>query len=100
MLAKTSSAMVVVPLVMGFNRGRLNGGGRLPGLLGRLALGTAFVVSSYFFWYAFTSVWCFFAALLAALLCFVFARLPDARLAQGGYRSSGEYGTPGGAEGA
>ena len=36
----------------------------------------SFVVSYWVFWYAFTSVWCFFAAVLAVLLCYVFYYLP------------------------
>jgi hypothetical protein len=35
-----------------------------------------FVVSYLVYWYAFTSVWCFFAAIMSLLLGVVFARLP------------------------
>jgi hypothetical protein len=74
--------LVAVPLVLGCVGGKLTGKGRIAGLAGGLALGASFVVSYFFFWYAFTSVWCFFAALLAGLLCVVFSRLPDAPSAQ------------------
>ncbi len=58
---------VVIPLVFGPNVL-----GRLPGviLLGAVA------VSAALFEYAFISVWCFFAALLALYLCVVFYQLP------------------------
>src|SRR5262249_252997 len=36
-----------------------------------------FAFSYLFYWYAFTSIWCFFAALLSLLVAFVFARLPE-----------------------
>ena len=45
-------------------------------LLGGLALAASFAVSAYLFWYGFTSAWCFFAALLALSLCYVFSCLP------------------------
>jgi hypothetical protein len=38
-----------------------------------------FAVSYVVFWYAFTSVWCFFAAILSIGLCRVFRRLPKPR---------------------
>lgn len=48
--------------------------GRLPGIvLGLLALVVAGVYS-----YAFVSVWCFFAAILASYCCYLFYRLPTA----------------------
>jgi hypothetical protein len=71
--------LVAVPLAVGCTGGRLTATGRASGIVGGLGLGAAFVVSYFFFWHAFTSVWCFFAALLAGLLCVVFARLPDAQ---------------------
>jgi hypothetical protein len=41
-----------------------------------LAVLLAAAVSHIFYWYAFASVWCFFAALLSLYLCFCFGRLP------------------------
>jgi hypothetical protein len=49
--------------------------GRIPGLV----LGAAAVISALVFHHAFVSVWCFFAAVLAAYLCRVFYRLPLTR---------------------
>jgi hypothetical protein len=51
-------------------------------LVGGLAVTASFVVSYLFFWYAFTSVWCFFAAVLALFLCQVFRQLSDPALSQ------------------
>jgi hypothetical protein len=48
-----------------------------PWLLGTGALLAALFLTSFlFFWYAFTSVWCFFAAVFSVLLCALFGRLP------------------------
>ncbi len=55
---------------------RPGGGDRLRILLGVL-VAALFAFCYLVYWYAFTSVWCFFAALLALLLGVVFARLPD-----------------------
>lgn len=44
-------------------------------LLG-IALIIAAVVSQTFYWYAFTSVWCFSAAILSLYLCYAFRQLP------------------------
>ena len=53
--------------------------GRIPGLV----LGASAVFAAVVYHYAFVSVWCFFAAVLASYLCYVFYRLPrpDARVA-------------------
>jgi hypothetical protein len=37
----------------------------------------SFALCYLFFWDVFTSVWCFVAAALSLLLCFLFSRLPD-----------------------
>lgn len=46
--------------------------GRIPGLV----LGASAVFAAIVYHYAFVSVWCFFAAVLASYLCYVFYRLP------------------------
>jgi hypothetical protein len=46
--------------------------GRIPGLV----LGGSALAAWWFYDYAFVSVWCFFAAVLASYLCVVFYRLP------------------------
>lgn len=46
--------------------------GRIPGLV----LGASALIAALIFDYAFVSVWCFFAAVLATYLCVVFYRLP------------------------
>ena len=46
--------------------------GRIPGLV----LGASAVIAAIVFHYAFVSVWCFFAAVMAIYLCVVFYRLP------------------------
>jgi hypothetical protein len=45
-------------------------------LIGGVAVVTGFLISYLVFWYAFTSVWCFFAACLSVYLCYFFRRLP------------------------
>jgi hypothetical protein len=70
--------VVSVALVVGFSRGPSSPAGRTWRLLGGVALLSSFAVSASVFWYAFTSVWCFFAAFLSLGLCAFFARLPDA----------------------
>lgn len=50
-------------------------GGRLR-LFGGAAVAVLFALCYLVYWYAFLSVWCFFAALLSLLLGFVFYRLP------------------------
>lgn len=49
--------------------------GRIPGLV----LGASAVFSALVFEYAFVSVWCFFAAVMASYFCWVFYRLPPLR---------------------
>jgi hypothetical protein len=51
--------------------------GRLAGF--RVLLAASVAVSLFVFWYAFVSVWCFFAALLSAQLCYVFYKLGESR---------------------
>jgi uncharacterized protein DUF6629 len=46
------------------------------GLIPGLVLGASALVAALLFNHAFISVWCFFAAVLAIYLCFVFYRLP------------------------
>jgi len=46
--------------------------GRIPGLV----LGGSAIFAAIVYHYAFVSVWCFFAAVLASYLCYVFYRLP------------------------
>jgi hypothetical protein len=45
-------------------------------LVGGAAVAVFFLIARFLFSYAFTSVWCFFAAILSLYLCFVFYRLP------------------------
>ena len=59
--------IVAIPMVVSPSQGFL--------LFG-IALLVAAVVSQFIYWYAFTSVWCFFAAILSVHLCFSFRRLP------------------------
>lgn len=47
--------------------------GRVPGII----LGLSAVVAATVFDYAFVSVWCFFAAILSAYLCYIFYKLPQ-----------------------
>ena len=42
-----------------------------------ILLAAAAVISLFAFWYAFVSVWCFFAAVLSGQLCYIFARLGE-----------------------
>jgi len=46
--------------------------GRLPGLI----LGATAIFAAIVYHYAFVSVWCFFAAILASYCCYLFYRLP------------------------
>ena len=61
------AAIVGIPMLIAPKQGFL--------LLG-IALVAAAVVSQVFFWYAFTSVWCFLAAILSLYLCISFRQLP------------------------
>lgn len=74
--------VVAASLVVGFSRGPSSPAGRAGRLLGGVALLASFAVSASVFWYAFTSVWCFFAAFVSLGLCAFFARLPDASRAR------------------
>jgi hypothetical protein len=40
----------------------------------------AAIISHVFYWYAYTSVWCFFAAILLLYLCYLFQGLPESTL--------------------
>lgn len=41
-----------------------------------IALVVSAVISHVYFWYAFASIWCFFAALISLFLCYIFYRWP------------------------
>lgn len=60
--------VVSAPLIVTGNR-------RFTVFSGLLVVSAA--VSQVFFWFAFTSVWCFFAALLSTYLCYMFQALPE-----------------------
>ena len=45
-----------------------------------ILLAAATVISHFVFWYAFVSVWCFFAAFLSLQLCYIFYRLEQPQL--------------------
>jgi hypothetical protein len=62
---------ICVPLILG----RVGSGGR-GNLTAAALVGALFVASYVLFWYAFLSVWCFFAAVVSGLLCIAFHRLP------------------------
>ncbi|HEX4143525.1 MAG TPA: DUF6629 family protein [Pirellulales bacterium] len=65
--------VICVPLLVG----RLDpGGNRGANLTSGLLVAGLFGVAYGLYWYAFLSVWCFFAAVLSLLLCCVFYRLP------------------------
>jgi len=68
--------VISIPLVVAFSRGKRSAGSAVWSILGGLALAASFIVSAYAFWYAFTSVWCFFAAALSLCLCYLFYQLP------------------------
>jgi hypothetical protein len=73
-------AAIVAPFLV---RGRGQSG--KSHLVGGIAVAVFFLVAYLLFWYAFTSVWCFFAAVLSLYLCYVFYRQPGpapARLPQ------------------
>jgi hypothetical protein len=58
------------------------GGGKRLRLIGGGTIAVLFAVSYGIYWYAFTSVWCFFAALLSLALGYLFYRLPERAAAQ------------------
>ncbi|MFL5241396.1 MAG: DUF6629 family protein [Gemmataceae bacterium] len=62
---------------------RRGGSGGKLSILGGLLVAGLFLMSYLVFWYAFTSVWCFFAAILSLVLCGVFYQLPQTTRAQG-----------------
>lgn len=61
-------AAVCVPLLLSHDR-RLR-------LLG-VTIGASATVSHLLFWFAFASVWCFFAALLSLQICYILRRIPE-----------------------
>jgi hypothetical protein len=71
--------VVAIPLFVGAYRWQDNPRGKLLSLAGVFVLVASFALSSYWFWYAFTSIWCFFAALVSLFLCYVFSQLADTR---------------------
>jgi hypothetical protein len=71
-------AMVCVPLLIGCTREQRFPGDRVMNIAVAAALAGSFAVIYYLYWQVFVSVWCFFAAMLALVLCYVFYRLPVA----------------------
>jgi hypothetical protein len=65
---------IVAPLLVARPDVTVAGGGLLR-VLGGVVIVAVFAVSALAYWYAFTSVWCFFAALASLLLVFFFAGL-------------------------
>jgi hypothetical protein len=49
-----------------------------------IAIVFASALSHVFFWYAFTSVWCLFAALLSLYLCYSFGKSPALKMKESG----------------
>jgi hypothetical protein len=68
--------IIVVPIAIGCTRGQTNGRDTAVSVAGGAALVASFVVAYYLYMQVFVSVWCFFAAVLALMLCYVFYRLP------------------------
>jgi hypothetical protein len=66
------------------------GGGKRLRLIGGGTIAVLFAVSYGIYWFAFTSVWCFFAALLSLALGYLFYRLPE-RAAVGQLSGGGVY---------
>ncbi len=67
--------LVIICVSLGM--GRFDPGGkRWANLSGGILVAVLFAVSYGLYWYAFLSVWCFFAAFLSLLLCGAFYRLP------------------------
>ena len=67
---------VAVSLVMFCVRPQVNPVSKAVSVGAAVALPALFAVCWFVYWYAFASVWCFFAALLSLFLCLVFYRLP------------------------
>jgi len=65
-------AFICLPLFVA----RPGPGGNAVRLGASLLVAALFAVSYIVFWYAFTSVWCFFAALVSLLLALAFSQLP------------------------
>jgi hypothetical protein len=68
--------LVATPLIIGATRERPESRGA--SYLGAAALLASFAVCYYLYWEVFVSLWCFFAAVLSLMLCYVHYRLPDA----------------------
>jgi hypothetical protein len=66
-------AFICGPLLLAKRNG---GGGTRLRVLGGAAVAGLFAVCYLVYWYAFTSVWCFFAAVLSLMLAALFAKLP------------------------
>jgi hypothetical protein len=70
--------LVCVPFVVSQAGGRHTLASRGAGLAAGACLVATFAVSYLLFWDVFTSVWCFIAAALSLLLCYLFFQLPEA----------------------
>lgn len=72
--------LYLVAICLPFAVGRVgSSSGRWGSILGGVLVAVLFAVSYVVYWYAFLSVWCFFAALLSLLLCHTFYQLPTAK---------------------
>ncbi len=67
---------VAIALVMFAGRPTVNPVSKAVSTIAALALPVLFAICWVVYWYAFASVWCFFAAWLSLFLCLVFHRLP------------------------
>jgi hypothetical protein len=80
--------LVCVPFVASWDWGRQSPASRTAGLAAGAVLVASFAVSYLYFWDVFTSIWCFVAAALSLLLCFLFSRLPAVMNGDGRPRDS------------
>jgi hypothetical protein len=73
------AVLVTVPVIVGQGRSMPGRGSKAVNLIGAALLVGSFAITYFLFWQVFTSVWCFFAALLSTFLCYVFYRMPATR---------------------
>jgi hypothetical protein len=71
--------LVATPLVIGCTRDEVNRSGKVASYLGAAALLASFALCYYLYWEVFVSLWCFLAAILSLVLCYIFHRLPEHR---------------------
>jgi hypothetical protein len=70
--------LVAVPVLISCFRKQTHRSDTVASSLGAVALLASFALCYYLYWEVFVSLWCFLAAVLSLMLCYIFHRLPEA----------------------